>query len=127
MKTVEGIAEPLSAAVRPDIRPAGTGGCTCPPGTNYAACTCAWATMIDRLLQLGYSRTADPVTIAREAQDTSDYVRSTLRTARVNAVRTRARTWPGSVAALGRLVGLGGQRLADLVPNVRELVAGSRR
>lgn len=126
MKTVDGVAEPLSASVRPDLRPAGIGGCTCPAGTNYAACTCAWGVMITRMFQLGYGRDADAVTIAREAQDLSDAVEQTLGRARRTAVKRLAREWPGSVAALGRLVGLSGQRVAELVPDVSALVRAAK-
>ena len=126
MKTVEGITEPLSPSVRPDLRPAGIGGCVCPAGTNYAACECAWGVLVDRLMQMGYGRGADAVTIAREAQDLTEFAEQVLGTARRVAIRRVAHEWPGSVAALGRLVGVSGQRLAELVPTISALVKSAK-
>lgn len=120
-------SEHLSGAQRPDIRPAGMGACTCPPGTLYGGCECGWGLMVQRLMWLGYGPDADAVTIARQAQDTSVYAAETVRRARIGAVQSLARTWTGSVAALGRLVGLGGQRVTDLVPGVAELVENAVR
>lgn len=105
VKNVEGIMEPLSAAVRLDLRPAGVGACVCPPGTLYAACTCSWSVMIDRLLQLGYTRSADPVTLVRELGDTSAMIADQLSQARRRGAVQVCRSWTGTGAALARYLG----------------------
>lgn len=104
--TKEGIVEPLSATVRPDLRPPGTGACTCPPGTLYAGCTCSWGLVIDRMLQLGYSRRADAVTLARELPNLGACAQDVTAAARRDAITTLARTWTMSAGALAKLLGV---------------------
>lgn len=118
MRDVEALTGPPSATVRPDVRPAGMGACTCPPGTLYAGCECAWGTLVDRMLMLGYGRQADPVTIAREVTDLGAYARQLAGQARQRALTALGRTWEGSAAALARLVGISSQALRAAAPQV---------
>jgi hypothetical protein len=124
--TKDGIVEALSATVRPDIRPPGTGTCTCPPGTLYAACTCAWGVAIDRLLQLGYSRGADPVTLARELPDLGAYVQGVASAARKHAITTLARDWTASAAKFARMLGIGYPALQSAAPAAVRMILERR-
>jgi hypothetical protein len=121
----EGIVEALSARLRPDIRPAGTGACTCPPGTVYAGCECGWGTAITRMLQLGYSRQADPVTIAREVSDLGKMISNDLMpAARRTALRTLARTWTDSLGALAKLLGVTPAAIRKAAPDATARITG---
>lgn len=122
----EGIMEPLSATVRPDIRPPGTGACTCPPGTLYAGCTCSWGVAINRLLQLGYSRGADPVTLARELPNLGSYVQEVAAAARKNAITTLARDWTASAAKFARMLGIGYPALQSAAPAAVRMILERR-
>lgn len=95
----------LDASVRLDLRPAGVGACTCPPGTLYGACRCPWGTMVSRLLQVGYGRGADPATLARELGDTAAFVADQLSAARSRSVRAVVKSWTGTAASLARHLG----------------------
>lgn len=122
----DGIVEALSAALRPDRRPPGMGACTCPPGTLYAGCECSWGVMIDRMLQLGYSRGADPVTIAREAPDLGTFAQQVLATARRAAITTLARQWVGPAAGLARVLGITYNALKLTAPAAARMIAERR-
>lgn len=95
----------LSPAVRLDLRPEGTGACTCPPGTLYGSCRCPWGTMVARLLTIGYGRAADPVTLAQELGDTATFVADQISAARARSIRTVVKSWTGPARALARLLG----------------------
>ena len=121
----EGIVEPLSAALRPDIRPAGTGACTCPPGTLYARCECEWGVAVTRLLQLGYSRQATPDVIAREVPNLGRTISADLLpAARRAALRTLARTWADSLTALARLLDVTPAALRKAAPDAVRRITG---
>lgn len=124
----DGIVEPLSATVRPDLRPPGMGACTCPAGTQYASCKCGWATLIDRLLFFAYSGKADPVTIAREISDTAEYLRDTLApAARRSALRTLAATWTGTLSAFAKMLGISAAAISKAAPDAARRITGGRR
>lgn len=126
--TKEGIMEALSPRLRPDIRPAGTGACTCPPGTVYAGCECAWGVAVTRMLQLGYSRQADPVTIAREVPNLGKMINNDLMpAARRTALRTVARSWTDSLGALAKLLGVSPAAISKAAPDAAHRITGGRR
>lgn len=121
----DGIVEPLSTALRPDIRPAGTGACICPPGTLYARCECEWGVAVTRLLQLGYSRTATPDVIAREVPNLGRTISvDLLPAARRTALRTLARTWTDSLTALARLLDVTPAALRKAAPDAVRRITG---
>lgn len=124
----EGIMEPLSPRLRPDIRPAGTGACTCPPGTVYAGCTCSWGVAINRMLQLGYSRQADPATIARDVPNLGKMISNDLMpAARRTALRTLARSWTESLDALAKLLGVTPAAIRKAAPDATARITGRTR
>lgn len=121
----DGIVEPLSTALRPDIRPAGTGACTCPPGTLYARCECEWGVAVTRMLQLGYSRQADLVTIAREVSDLGKTISVDLMpAARRRALRTIAATWQESLRSLAVLLGVTPAAIRKAAPDAVRRITG---
>lgn len=122
--TKEGIVEPLSATVRPDLRPPGIGACTCPPGTLYASCTCSWATLIDRLMFYAYGRQADPATIAREISATAKwFYMDVAPTARRNALTTLARQWHGTFRAFAKMIGVTAPAIRKAAPAAARMIA----
>lgn len=124
----EGIMEPLSPRLRPDIRPAGTGACTCSPGTVYAGCTCSWGVAINRMLQLGYSRQADPATIARDVPNLGKMISNDLLpAARRTALRTLARSWTESLDALAKLLGVTPAAIRKAAPDATARITGRTR
>lgn len=126
----EGIVEPLSATLRPELRPPGVGACTCPPGTLYAGCTCSWGVVMDRMLQLGYGRGADPVTLARELPNLGALAQQVTAKSRERAITTLARDWTMSAGALARLVGVTYGALKSAAPSAVRMILerrGTRR
>lgn len=126
----EGIVEPLSATLRPELRPPGVGACTCPPGTLYAGCTCSWGAAIDRMLMLGYGRGADPVTLARELPNLGAYAQQVTAAARAAAIVTLARTWTMSAGQLAKLIGVSYSALKSAAPSAVRMILerrGTRR
>lgn len=124
----EGIVEALSARLRPDIRPAGTGACTCPPGTVYAGCECGWGVAVTRMLQLGYSRQADPATIAREVPNLGKMISNDLMpAARRTALRTLARTWTESLDSLAKLLQVSPAAIRKAAPDAVARITGRTR
>lgn len=124
--TVEGISEPLSPSVRPDVRPEGTGACTCPAGTNFAACRCRWGVLVLRALQLGYGPRSTPAVLARELEDFAGLARLAATDGKADAVRRLGRGWVGSVAALARMVKLSPARVRQIVPTIDEMVRAAK-
>jgi hypothetical protein len=121
--TKEGIVEALSATVRPDLRPPGMGACTCPPGTLYASCTCAWVDLIDRLLFYAYGRQADPATIAREISDTATWFhRNVAPAARRNALTTLARQWGGTFRDFAKMLGVTAPAIRKAAPAAARMI-----
>lgn len=98
-------------------RPAGRGACSCPAGTNFAACECAWGALIRRMLQLGYGREADAATLARELPALGATAVDVTSGARKAAIGRLARGWQGPASSLARYLGVSFPALKAAAPD----------